>query len=32
MQILARHDYLNGDQSILDYGCGKGDDIRELEA
>ena len=32
MQILARHDYLNGDLSILDYGCGKGDDLRELEA
>ncbi len=32
MQILARHDYLNGDWSILDYGCGKGDDLRELEA
>lgn len=32
MQVLARHDYLNGDWSILDYGCGKGDDLRELEA
>lgn len=32
MQILARHDYLSGDYSILDYGCGKGDDLRELEA
>lgn len=32
MQILARHNYLNGDWSILDYGCGKGDDLRELEA
>ena len=32
MQILARHGYLNGDWSILDYGCGKGDDLRELEA
>ena len=32
MQILARHDYLNGDWSVLDYGCGKGDDLRELEA
>lgn len=31
-QILARHDYLNGNFSILDYGCGKGDDLRELEA
>lgn len=32
MQALARHNYLNGDLSILDYGCGKGDDVRELEA
>tara|TARA_R110002072_G_scaffold211501_4_gene369088 strand:+ start:17381 stop:19270 length:1890 start_codon:yes stop_codon:yes gene_type:complete len=32
MQILARHNYLNGDLSVLDYGCGKGDDLRELEA
>jgi DNA phosphorothioation-associated putative methyltransferase len=32
MQILARHDYLNGEWSLLDYGCGKGDDLRELEA
>lgn len=32
MQILARHNYFNGDYSVLDYGCGKGDDMRELEA
>jgi DNA phosphorothioation-associated putative methyltransferase len=32
MQILARHDYFNGEHSVLDYGCGKGDDVRELEA
>lgn len=32
LQILARHDYLNGNFTILDYGCGKGDDVRELEA
>ena len=32
MQALARHNYFNGDYSILDYGCGKGDDLRELEA
>ena len=32
MQILARHNYLSGDFSVLDYGCGKGDDLRELEA
>ncbi|MCY4641133.1 MAG: DNA phosphorothioation-associated putative methyltransferase [Gammaproteobacteria bacterium] len=31
MQLLARHDYFNGEFSVLDYGCGKGDDIRELE-
>ncbi len=30
MQVLARHDYFNGDWSVLDYGCGKGDDMREL--
>ncbi len=32
MQALARHSYLNGEYSVLDYGCGKGDDVRELEA
>ena len=32
MQVLARHNYLNGDWSVLDYGSGKGDDLRELEA
>ena len=32
MQALARHNYINGEYSILDYGCGKGDDVRELEA
>ena len=32
MQILARHGYLDGQYSIFDYGCGKGDDLRELEA
>lgn len=32
MQALARHHYLNGDFNVLDYGCGKGDDVRELEA
>ena len=31
MQFLARHDYFSGDFSVLDYGCGKGDDLRELE-
>ncbi len=32
MSILAKHNYLNGDYSLFDYGCGKGDDARELEA
>ncbi|CCK76815.1 conserved hypothetical protein [Oleispira antarctica RB-8] len=32
MLLLAQRGYLNGDYSVLDYGCGKGDDIRELEA
>ncbi len=32
MQILAQHGYLDGRYSVLDYGCGKGDDVRELEA
>ncbi|MGB0938522.1 MAG: DNA phosphorothioation-associated putative methyltransferase [Colwellia sp.] len=31
-QKLARHNFLSGDYSILDYGCGKGDDANELEA
>lgn len=32
MQLLARHHYFDGSFSIFDYGCGKGDDVRELEA
>ena len=32
MQFLARHGYLSGDYTVLDYGCGKGHDILELEA
>jgi len=32
MQILAKHDYLNGEYTVFDYGCGKGDDLLELEA
>lgn len=32
VSLLARHNYLNGDYSIFDFGCGKGDDVRELEA
>ncbi len=29
---LAKHGYLAGNHTIFDYGCGKGDDLRELEA
>ncbi|WP_371187840.1 DNA phosphorothioation-associated putative methyltransferase [Thalassotalea maritima] len=32
MKNLAKHGFLNGDYSIFDYGCGRGDDLRELEA
>lgn len=32
MKTLARHGYLNGEYSLFDYGCGRGDDLRELEA
>ena len=32
MKLLARHGYLDGDNNILDYGCGKGDDLTELES
>ncbi len=32
IKSLVKHDYLNGSYSIFDYGCGRGDDIRELEA
>lgn len=32
MKTLARHNYLTGNYSVLDYGCGKGDDVSELEA
>jgi len=32
MQCLARHNFLNGEFSVFDYGCGKGDDIRNLTA
>jgi len=31
-QKLARHNFLDGKYSIFDYGCGKGDDAKELEA
>ncbi|RDV23919.1 DNA phosphorothioation-associated putative methyltransferase [Alteromonas aestuariivivens] len=32
MKVLAKHGFLNGQYSIFDYGCGRGDDLRELEA
>lgn len=32
MKSLAKHGFLEGDYSIFDYGCGRGDDLRELEA
>lgn len=32
MKSLAKHSFLNGDYAIFDYGCGRGDDLRELEA
>jgi DNA phosphorothioation-associated putative methyltransferase len=30
MQCLARYGFLNGDNTLFDYGCGKGDDLRNL--
>lgn len=27
VQSLYRHNYLNGDYTLFDYGCGKGDDL-----
>jgi len=32
MKALAKNGFLSGDYSIFDYGCGRGDDLRELEA
>ncbi|MEI6545230.1 MAG: DNA phosphorothioation-associated putative methyltransferase, partial [Methylococcales bacterium] len=32
IQCLARHGYLDGSLTVFDYGCGKGDDIRNLTA
>ena len=32
MKFLVRHGYLSGDYTVLDYGCGKGHDVLELEA
>ena len=29
--LIAKRGYLNGDYTVLDYGCGKGDDLKELE-
>lgn len=31
MQLLARHGFLDGEHSLLDYGCGRGDDLAILE-
>lgn len=32
MQCLARHGFFDGSFSVFDYGCGRGDDIRNLTA
>jgi len=32
MKSIAKNGFLSGDYSIFDYGCGRGDDLRELEA
>ena len=32
MKTLAKGGFLEGDYTIFDYGCGRGDDLRELEA
>ena len=32
MKVLAKYGLLEGQYSIFDYGCGRGDDLRELEA
>ena len=32
MQCLAKFGFLDGVRSVFDYGCGRGDDIRGLEA
>ena len=31
MQALLKHRFLEGEHSIFDYGCGRGDDLRALE-
>ena len=32
LKSLTKSGFLEGDHSIFDYGCGRGDDLRELEA
>jgi DNA phosphorothioation-associated putative methyltransferase len=32
MQMLLKHEFLDGDHTIFDYGCGRGDDLRALES
>jgi len=32
MKSLAKHEFLSGEYSVFDYGCGQGDDLSELEA
>ncbi|WP_413698562.1 DNA phosphorothioation-associated putative methyltransferase [Psychromonas sp. KJ10-10] len=32
MKSLAKSGFLEGDYTVFDYGCGRGDDLRELEA
>ena len=32
MKSIAKHGFLDGSNTIFDYGCGRGDDLRELEA
>ena len=32
MKTLAKNGFLSGEYSVFDYGCGRGDDLRELEA
>ena len=32
MQALARHGFLDGDLSVFDYGCGRGDDMAVLSS
>jgi len=32
MQTLARFGFLDGSKTVFDYGCGRGDDLRNLQA